>query len=46
MTEEISHKIVSKEQLSENVFTAEIVAPLIAEAAKPGQFVIISVNAD
>jgi ferredoxin--NADP+ reductase len=40
----MSHKIVSKTQLSENVFTAEIEAPLVARAAKPGQFVIICVN--
>ncbi|MBL7152926.1 MAG: sulfide/dihydroorotate dehydrogenase-like FAD/NAD-binding protein [Phycisphaerae bacterium] len=38
------HKIVSKEQLSEDVFTAEVEAPLIAGAGKPGQFVIISIN--
>jgi len=31
-------------QLSDNVFTAEIEAPLIATARKPGQFVIISIN--
>ena len=46
MNEEMSPKIVSKEQLSENVFTAEIRAPLVAHACKPGQFVIISVNAE
>ncbi len=40
------HRIVSKKQLSENVFTAEIEAPLIAQAGKPGQFVIISINSD
>lgn len=40
----MSHKIVFKKQLSENVFTAEIEAPLIARARKPGQFVIISLN--
>jgi len=38
------HKIISKKQLSENVFTAEIQAPLVAQARKPGQFVIISIN--
>ena len=38
------HKIVSKRQLSENVFTADIEAPLVARARKPGQFVIISIN--
>jgi ferredoxin--NADP+ reductase len=40
----MSHKIVSKKRLSENVFTSEIEAPLIASARKPGQFVIISIN--
>ena len=38
------HTIVSKNQLSEDVFTAEVEAPLIAQARKPGQFVIISLN--
>ena len=38
------HKIISKKQLSENVFTADIDAPLIARARKPGQFVILSVS--
>ena len=42
----MSHKIVNKKQLSENVFTADIDAPLVARAAKPGQFVIISLNND
>jgi ferredoxin--NADP+ reductase len=42
----VSHRIVSKKQLSESVFTAEIEAPLIAQAGKPGQFVIISINSD
>ena len=40
----MSHKIVSKKQLSKDVFTAQIEAPLIAQAQKPGQFVIISIN--
>ena len=38
------HKIVSKEQLSEDVFTAQIEAPLIAEARKPGQFIILNID--
>lgn len=42
----MSHKILEKEQLSENVFTAMVEAKLIAEARKPGQFVIISINND
>jgi ferredoxin--NADP+ reductase len=40
----VPHRIVSKKQLSEHVFTAEIEAPLVAQARKPGQFVIISTN--
>ena len=40
----MSHKIVAKEQLSQDVFTADVEATLIAEARKPGQFVIISIN--
>ena len=40
----MSYKIVSKKQLSEDVFTAEVEAPLIAQARQPGQFVIISLN--
>jgi len=40
----VPHRIVTKERLSEDVFTAEIEAPLIAQARKPGQFVIVSIN--
>ena len=42
----MAYKIVSKEQLSENVFTAEIDAPLVAKAQKPGQFVIVGISSD
>jgi ferredoxin--NADP+ reductase len=42
----MSHRIVSKEQLSENVFTAEVEAPLIARARRCGQFVILGINSD
>ncbi|MHC4115447.1 MAG: sulfide/dihydroorotate dehydrogenase-like FAD/NAD-binding protein [Planctomycetota bacterium] len=42
----MSHRILSKKQLSENVFTAEVESPLIARARKPGQFVIICINSD
>ena len=38
------HVIVSKKQLSESVFAADIEAPLVARAGKPGQFVIICIN--
>ena len=40
----MSHKITSKKQLSADVFTTEIEAPLISQARQPGQFVIISLN--
>jgi len=40
----VSHRIVSKTRLSENVFSAEVEAPLISQARKPGQFVIVSLN--
>ena len=40
----MSHKIITKKQLSENVFTADVEAPLVATARKPGQFVIVSIN--
>lgn len=35
---------MSKRQLSQDVFTAEIEAPLVAKERKPGQFVIICIN--
>ncbi|UCG49400.1 MAG: sulfide/dihydroorotate dehydrogenase-like FAD/NAD-binding protein [Phycisphaerales bacterium] len=42
----VSHTIVSKERLSDDVFTAEIEAPLVARARKPGQFVIVSIGSE
>lgn len=42
----MSHKIVRKRQLGEDVFWARIEAPLIAQARKPGQFIILSINDD
>jgi len=42
----MSHKIVAKRQLGEKVFWARIEAPLIAQARKPGQFIILSINND
>jgi ferredoxin--NADP+ reductase len=42
----VAHRIISKKQLSEHVFTANVEAPLIACARKPGQFVIISINSE
>ena len=38
------NKIISKQQLSENVFRMEVEAPLIARERKPGQFVILMVE--
>lgn len=40
----MAHRIIEKRQLSDDVFTAEIEAPLVADARQPGQFVIISIN--
>ena len=40
----MAHKIISKEQLSEDVFTAYLMAPLVARAARTGQFIILSVD--
>jgi len=42
----MTHKIVAKKQLSENVFTIEVEAKLIAAARKPGQFVIVGISDD
>ncbi|AQT69419.1 Dihydroorotate oxidase B, electron transfer subunit [Anaerohalosphaera lusitana] len=42
----MAHKIIKKQQLSENVFTVDVKAPLIAEARKPGQFVIVGLDAE
>jgi ferredoxin--NADP+ reductase len=40
----LSHKILSKKQLSEDVFEMEVQAPQVARARKAGQFVIVGVN--
>ncbi|MBP7495507.1 MAG: sulfide/dihydroorotate dehydrogenase-like FAD/NAD-binding protein [Spirochaetales bacterium] len=40
------NKILSKKQLSEEVFRIVVEAPLIAEARKPGQFVIVQRNGE
>ncbi|HIJ67584.1 MAG TPA: sulfide/dihydroorotate dehydrogenase-like FAD/NAD-binding protein [Planctomycetes bacterium] len=42
----MAHKIVSKKQLAENVFTAEIEAPLVSRSRKPGQFVIVGISGE
>ena len=38
----MTYRIVSKKQLSENVFQIDVEAPLVARARKAGQFVIVS----
>jgi len=40
----VPYKIVSKKQLGKNTFTAEVEVPLVAQARKPGQFVIVSLS--
>jgi hypothetical protein len=40
----VPHKIVSKTRLAENIFTADIEAPLGAHTRKPGQFVIVIIS--
>ncbi len=42
----MSYRIVAKKQLSENVFQMDVEAPLIAQARKAGQFVIVSPDVD
>ncbi|HOL31417.1 MAG TPA: sulfide/dihydroorotate dehydrogenase-like FAD/NAD-binding protein [Anaerohalosphaeraceae bacterium] len=42
----MSFKIVSKRQLSENVFQFDVEAPMVARARKAGQFVIVSADTD
>ena len=39
-------KILSNQQLSENVFQMDVEAPLVARSRKAGQFVIVSVDED
>jgi ferredoxin--NADP+ reductase len=39
----MSHKIIGKKQLGQDVFGVEIEAPLIARARRPGQFIILSI---
>ena len=42
----MSFNILSKKQLSENVFQIDVAAPLVARSRKAGQFVIVSVDPD
>ncbi len=38
------HAILSKKQLSQDVFSAWVETPLVARAARPGQFIILSIS--
>ena len=38
------NKIISKQQLADEVFRIEVEAPLIAAARQPGQFVIVQLD--
>jgi ferredoxin--NADP+ reductase len=40
----MEHTILEKKQLSEQVYMMRIAAPLIAEARKPGQFIILQID--
>ncbi len=40
----MAFEIVNKTQLSENVYTADVNAPMVAKSRKPGQFVIVGVS--
>jgi len=42
----VPHKIVAKRPLSKDVFTADVEAPLISQAQRPGQFVIIGITSE
>ena len=42
----LSHEIIRKQQLCEDVFAADVKAELIAQARKPGQFVIVTISRD
>jgi ferredoxin--NADP+ reductase len=42
----MAHKIVGKKQIGEDVFWAQVEAPLIAAARKPGQFIILSIDSE
>ena len=40
------HMIVSKRQLSEEVYRIEVLAPLVARERKAGQFVVVMYDED
>ena len=42
----MSHRIASKRRIGEDVFWAEVEAPLIATARQPGQFIILGIGSD
>jgi ferredoxin--NADP+ reductase len=44
--EQTVNEILSKEQLSDDVFRVRVHAPLIAEERRPGQFIILQVHDD
>ena len=44
--DQMSHRIVGMRELGPDVFWARIEAPLIAQARRPGQFIILSINND
>ncbi len=41
-----NYTVIAKEQLSANVFQMRLYAPAVAKARKPGQFVLLSLDAD
>ncbi len=42
----MAHRITGKKQIGDEVFWAEIEAPLIARARRPGQFIILSIDTE
>ncbi len=42
----MAHTVIGKKQIGEDVFWAEVEAPLIAAARRPGQFIILSIDSD
>jgi ferredoxin--NADP+ reductase len=42
----MSHRILAKRQIGEEVFWARVEAPLIATARRPGQFIILSTDSE
>ena len=42
----MAHRITGKKQIGDEVFWAEVEAPLIARARRPGQFIILSIDTE